>query len=432
MSDTIPNVQLISWREANYPTRRDMADALCRTPTAIEKGIVCDEERIRRWERGEVLWPHPPYRKALQELSGRTAEQFGFVPPSKQRERQTLLEGRVIPAEAMRAEAALFDTMELARLTEVSAIGAGTLEIIEEAVDLLCRAYPVTDAAVLRDRTKRRMKFVLDLLKGPLTFEQQREILVQAGWLSALLGCLHYDLGQREQAEVARQTAYQMGKQTGHGELMGWAYEMSAWFGLVEGCYEDVLDAAQRGQQFSGNSNATVQLTLKEAQAYSRLGTSFRTETREALERGAQVLNRLPTPSRPDHHFVFDHSKWVFYASTIYTSQGDDERAEEYSQEVLTRHDRPDGTSNAPMRSGDARVNLAIVHARRGDLDEAVRQGLAAFEYNRQNYDLAMRGQDLAEVLDERYPAEPLAGQFYERLLAAREALRTYRPEQLT
>ncbi|WP_433475557.1 tetratricopeptide repeat protein [Spirillospora sp. CA-142024] len=169
---------------------------------------------------------------------------------------------------------------------------------------------------------------------------------------------------------------------------------------------------------------------LKEAQAYSRLGTTFRTESRQALERGAEVLGQLATPSRPDHHFVFDHSKWVFYASTIYTNQGDDERAEEHSLEVLSRHTRADGTSNAPMRTGDARINLGIIHARRGDLDEAVRQGLAAFDYDRQNYDLAMRGQDLVEVLDEHYPAEPLAEQFRERLITTREAVRQYRSEQ--
>jgi tetratricopeptide (TPR) repeat protein len=431
MPDTIPNVQLTAWREAHFPTRADMADALCRTPTALRERLICDEERIRRWERGEVLWPHPPYRKALQELTGRTAENLGFVPKNKQRERQRLLMGHVVPADAMKAEADLFDTMELARMAEISDIGPGTLEAIEEAVDLLCRAYPNTDAAQLRDRTKKRLKYVLDLLKGRLTLHQHRELLVQGGWLAALLGCLHYDLGQREQAEAARQAAYQMGKQTGHGELMGWAYEMSSWFALVEGRYEEVIDAAQRGQDVAGSTSAMVQLTLKEAQGYARLGPSYQNESRQALERGATILGQLPTPSRPEHHFVFDHTKWIFYASTIYTWQGDDDRAEEHALEILDRHSRADGTSNAPMRAADARINLGMIHARRGDLDAAVQEGLAAFDYDRQNFDLATRGEDLAEILDHRYPAEPLAEQFHERLLAARNALRQNKPEIL-
>ena len=42
------------------------------------------------------------------------------------------------------------------------------------------------------------------------------------------LGCLHYDLGEREQAEAARQAAYHAGLQTGHGEIVAWSYELAA------------------------------------------------------------------------------------------------------------------------------------------------------------------------------------------------------------
>ena len=73
------------------------------------------------------------------------------------------------------------------------------------------------------------------------------------GWLTALLGCVHYDLGEREEAETARRTAFEMGRQVGHGELMGWAHEMSAWFALVEGRYEDVVSAARMGQAMAGH-----------------------------------------------------------------------------------------------------------------------------------------------------------------------------------
>jgi hypothetical protein len=168
----------------------DQCVALNRTEAAANDGLTCDEERIRRWERGEVLWPHPPYRKALQELTGRSAEQLGFLPPSKQRERR-LITAKALPRDALRAEAELFDTMELARMADVSDIGPGTVEAVQEAVELLCRAYANTSALTLRDRTKQRLKYVLNLLGGRLTLSQHREILVQAGWLAALLGCLH-------------------------------------------------------------------------------------------------------------------------------------------------------------------------------------------------------------------------------------------------
>ncbi|MET7462451.1 hypothetical protein [Nonomuraea sp. NPDC005501] len=77
-------------------------------------------------------------------------------------------------------------------------------------------------------------------------------------------------------------------------------------------------------------------------------------------------ISRLPMPDNPDHHFVFDHGKRVFYAATWYTWLVDDDRAEEHARETLQMHTRPDGTSNATMRFADAHMDIGIVHARRG------------------------------------------------------------------
>jgi tetratricopeptide (TPR) repeat protein len=259
----------------------------------------------------------------------------------------------------------------------MSDISAGTIEALYEATDLLCRAYPTTPAATLRDRTKKRLKQVHELLGSRTTIDQHRELLVIAGWMAALLGSVHYDLGEREEAEAARQAAYQWARQAGHGELMGWAFEMSAWFALVEGNYEQLVESAQAGQQLTGAANAGVQLSLQEAKGWSLLGD--RKETDRALSRGAELLGQLPVPDHRELHFVFDHTKYLYYAGTCYTTLGDDDRAEEYALEVIATHPRPDGSTNAPMRTAEARIDLGIVAARRGDLDQAValrRKGL--------------------------------------------------------
>src|SRR5205807_10299566 len=106
-------------------------------------------------------------------------------------------------------------------------------------------AYPSASAGKLRARTKQRLNYISRLLQGRLTLAQHRELLVTIGWLALLLGCVHYDLGEREQAEAARQAAYQAGLQAGHGEIIAWSYEMAAWFALTEGRYHDVADYAQ-------------------------------------------------------------------------------------------------------------------------------------------------------------------------------------------
>jgi hypothetical protein len=320
-------------------------------------------------------------------------------------------------------EAALFDTMELARLAAASDLGAGTIESICESVELLCRAYPGTPGPVLRDRVRQRLRYVVELLGRRLSLAQHRELLVQAGWLAALLGCVHHDLGQVEDAEVARQAAQQMGREAGHDEIAAWAFEMAAWFALVDQRYEAVVDLAVAGQAITGTSNALVQLTLQEAKGHARLGD--RRRAYEALARGAAILDRLPDPAHPEHHFVFDHPKWVFYAATVHAWLEDDDAAEEHAREIVDRHTRPDGSSTAPMRVANARVDLGLVHVRRGDLDAAVSEGVGAFEFERQSLsDLVARGGELSAALLARFPGEHRADEVHDRLAAARATLR--------
>ncbi len=428
MPDYVPNVRLRAWRNEHRLTRAEMADRINATPVGIAEHLACDEERVRRWEAGEVRWPRTPYRLALTQLTGLEPEALGFSQTRQTNSR--LIEAQVIPADALRAEAELYGTMELAQQLQASDVGTGTLEALAEAVDLLCRAYPVVPAGTLRDRTQKRLAQINRLLSGRLTLAQHRELLVITGWLTALLGCVHYDLGEREEAETACRAAFEMGHQVEHGELMGWAHEMSAWFALVEGRFEDVVTAARMGQAVAGTSSAMVQLTLQEARGLARIGD--RREADRALTRGAEVLNTLPMPDHPDHHFVFDHAKWVFYAATCYTWLGDDDRAEEHARETIQMHTRPDGTSNAPMRVADAHIDLGIVNARRGELDVAVEHGIVAFDIDRRSLtDLVNRAGDLDRVLRQRYRQEKLAKEFHERFVAAHRALTNRRPELL-
>jgi hypothetical protein len=322
----------------------------------------------------------------------------------------------------VRRDPPMVDTLELARLAAASDIGPGTVESIAESVDLLCRAYPSTPGPVLRERTARRLRQVVELLGRRVSLAQHRELLVQAGWLSALLGCVHYDLGQVEDAEAARQAAAQMGREAGHDDVQAWALEMAAWFALVEGRYEAVVERARAGQEVAPEGSALVQLTLQEAKGHARLGN--RADALDALARGAAILDRLPRPRHPEHHFVFDHEKLVFYAATIHAWLGDDELAQAYAETIISGHMRPDGSSRAPMRVANARIDLALVHARRGDLDAAVSQGSAAFDYERRSLsDLVARGSDLSAALTSRYAGERLVDVFLDRLNGARMAL---------
>ena len=75
------------------------------------------------------------------------------------------------------------------------------------------------------------------------------------------------------------------------------------------------------------------------------------------------------------------------------------------------------------MRVAQARIDLGLVAARRGDLDEAVACGDSAFEFDRKSLgDLVSRTGELDRLIQERYRGEQLAREFHERhLLAIRQ-----------
>ncbi len=70
-------------------------------------------------------------------------------------------------------------------------------------------------------------------------------------------------------------------------------------------------------------------------------------------------------------------------------------------------------------------IDLGIIRARHGDLDQAVHHGLAAFSYDRKTEaSLLSHAADLDQLLNERYPDERLADDFHQRYNDSRTALR--------
>lgn len=302
--------------------------------------------------------------------------------------------------------------IELSRQAEASDLGRTTLDDIALVTDQLCRGYPIVSAPVLREQSGKALRYVIRLLGGRTTLQQHRELLVQAGWLAALLGCVEYDLGRRASAEVTRRMARRLGEQAGHGEIVGWAWEMAAWFALTEGRLEAAVDAARAGAEHAGGTNAGVQLQLQEARALARMGNG---DAREALKAGGKLLRQTPYPEHPENHFVFDRSKYEFYSATILTWLGtDDKAAEENAEEVIARS----AGGKWPMRAANASVDLGLIAVRRGNLDEAVDHGRQALAGERRSAQLLPRAVDLRDRLTERYPKEPLVNEYKEVLRA--------------
>ena len=115
MTGAIPNIPLRNWRAQHYLSRAEMADRINATRAGIDARLACDEERVRRWESGEVRWPSPPYRRALKELTGLEPAQLGFIPREQEAAARTA-SNRIEAADAFRSEAELVDTLDLPRM----------------------------------------------------------------------------------------------------------------------------------------------------------------------------------------------------------------------------------------------------------------------------------------------------------------------------
>jgi transcriptional regulator with XRE-family HTH domain/tetratricopeptide (TPR) repeat protein len=325
------------------------------------------------------------------------------------------------PAGLRAPEAEAYELMEMVRRTERTDVGPNTVESLHAVVDRLCRDYPTVPAPLLISRTKPRLAYVLRLLDGRMRLTEHRELLVVAGWLSVLLGCLHNDVGNTVAAAAARDAAYHFGKEAGHNEIMVWSYELQAWFALHERRYSDVISASRAGRGLGSDGWGPVQLAFQEARGWARMGDAAETET--ALERGRAEMDLLPIPEHPEHHFVFDPTKYVFYAAGCYQRLGDHARAEEYGRLVVEQCHNQDGSVRWPMRLADTYIGMGLMAARQGDLDRAVDSGLRALEFDRISgpslFDVA---KDLEKVLGERFGGEQRTAEFHDRLVAVRRA----------
>ena len=307
-------------------------------------------------------------------------------------------------------------TVELLERIRATDTSHTTIEALPATVEDLCCQYATVDALQLRTEGHRWLREVGRVIQQPIGLRAHRELLVNAGWLALLIGCLEYDLGMRASAEATRTMATHLSVEAGAPEIHGWALEMRAWISLTQGRYHDVLDAVDEGKHLAAGHNVAVQLTAQKAKALGRLGDIEGVQ--RSLDEGAKILEQFPEPSRPDNHFAIDLPKWQFYAMDAYSQAQDFKLATEHAHEVISLGTTPQGIEISPMRNLEARLILAITAAKQGNLDGAVELADRALSTNRKSLpSLLMFASELSSELQERFPGEAATKEFQERLL---------------
>jgi hypothetical protein len=356
----------------------------------------------KNWERGKHR-PRPEYQRLIAAAFGSVSAAI-FGPNS----------AAAVPRPTALPEVDSDDTLELVERLRRSDVDRAALDTMSITVERLCSEYPYMPSADLRAEAQEWMAKLIALLNGRLTLSQHREVLVLAGWLALLVGCVEYD-AKVPRAETTRQAAASLGKEAEHAGIMAWAQEMTCWFALTQGRYRLVTEAARAGHEIAPRETVAVQLAGQEAKAWARMGD--RRQVALALERGRTILESLPYPDNVDNHFTFDPDKFDFYAMDCYRRIGEDAMATMHAQEVIRKCTSPDGSLRSPMRVSEAHTTLAVVSAREGDLDGAVESGGAALDIPRQSVpSLLMVTGDLVTELRQRYPKEAAADSYVERV----------------
>ncbi len=314
------------------------------------------------------------------------------------------------------------DTVEIITRLRSSSVDAATMDGLRITVDRLCSEYPYLPAPQLLVEGNAWLRRMITLLDGRLTLGQHREILAMAGWLAALVGCVQYDSTDRTSAEATRKAAWNLGEESGNGEVMAWSQEMRAWFALTRGDYRGVLDAAAAGHSVAPSGAAAVQLHAQKAKAWARIGDRRQVEV--ALDQGRALLEGLPYPENLDNHFCVDPGKWDFYSMDCYRILGgldagstENKLAGAYAREVLRTGIDSTGFERSPMRNAEARVTLGVISAREGELEQALDYGRQAIGGDRVSLpSLLMVSSELAGIVGERYAGDAEAAGYLDQL----------------
>lgn len=306
------------------------------------------------------------------------------------------------------------EAMEFTRLTGVSGVGAGTFDHLEVVVTGLDRSYSAGSPAEQFATARVYRIRVQELIRGPHTLKEARQLYVYAAQLDEMLAWLAHDLGSTLAAEAYAIDAFEHAEQAGHHELCAWATDAMASIAMYNNQPDRALNAAMKGMLKAPASHPlAVRLRAQAARAHARLGQRQKCEDLLADARDAYDL----LPSRPVVRNGVDTAVLADYALTAYPASsyiwlGDFEEARRHAEQAVAAHEAAPPASRSPSREAIARLDLGIAAARLGSPDEAIHQGRIALASPRVVESVRTRAADLDSVIAARYPHRADAHEF--------------------
>jgi transcriptional regulator with XRE-family HTH domain len=363
MADKIPNLQLQRWREQHKLTRDALAQMINQSNSGVAGRLACDEERIRRWEKGEVAWPRNPYPAALEEVTGLRMEALGFGRPKA----PTVLP--VSAAPLIRDTPPEIDEIaDIADWLNQGSRHAVVIEEIEQAAASMAGAHTDVPPKHLICHVTRVHRQVRDLLnQGDLRFRQVRDLLRIDADLIAHAAVLLGDVNRDQAAEAYGRIAVQLAEEAGSNPGLGWyaRAKTARW----QGHYIEAADLARRGYNATPAGPMKHQLAWYEANSAALFGDISR--AREAAHRADLCADSGTTvPARSVWSFPAQRQTLFSLAVAVRTGEPDVAlRTAVLADQAAAAGDRPSLATWAQIR-----VAAGIAHLLKDDLSGVVHE----------------------------------------------------------
>ncbi|MET9068833.1 XRE family transcriptional regulator [Streptosporangium sandarakinum] len=366
MPQKAPNALLRAWRNTNRLTRVEMAERINTTATGIAERLACDEERIRRWETGEVRWPSTPYRLALTQLTGLSPDELGFI----RSQRDEAVGAARRSASLIRdASPEIDEIADIAAWLNRGSRHADVVEEIERAAASMADAHTEVPPRNLLRHVRRVHRQVRDLLsRGDLGFRQMRDLLRIDADLIAHAAVLLGDIDRDQAAEAYGRLAVRLAEEAGSNPGLAWyaRAKTARW----QGRYVEAADLARRGYDATPAGAMKQQLAWYEANSAALFGNAGR--AREAAHRAGMYIDSATADGSARSVWSFPSHRRTLFSLAVAVRTGDPDgalRTVAYADRTTAAGDRP-----ALANWAQIRVTAGIAHLLKDDLSGAIHE----------------------------------------------------------
>jgi tetratricopeptide (TPR) repeat protein len=299
-----------------------------------------------------------------------------------------------------------------------SNVGERMLAYIEADATRFATQYATVGPGELLSPVQETLTVVQKYLDGHQPIEHRRRLCRAATQLATVAGMTLFNLRNEQQARWAFRAAGEAAAEAEDDLLGAWVAASECMIPTYNGDPWEVLALTQRGQRLAaGAGNAVVaKLAALEAKAHASLGDDG--AARDALAAANRAMTRATAEELQPGVFGFTPAKYFFYEGTCHVRLGQPDAALEASQQALALYQ----PTKAFMEPTIARIDMAMAHANKGDLDQAchLTRQVTAIPADLRTGPIMARVQEFFAGLEPRHRGLPAVHEVREQLALPR------------